>query len=188
MPHNDRNGSEESLIQKAIAGDKHAFGRLYELYADQIYRYIFYRSNEGHEEAADMTELVFLRAWENLPHFGRRGRGGYFKAWLYRIAHNALIDHHRTKKEKVSLEAVPDQPGNLPHTAQLVEESEQLQAVLKVLEELDSLSRQVIVLRFFSGLSNKETADVLGISAGNARVIQYRALKKIKSFVDDEDE
>lgn len=188
MPHDDRNGSEELLIQKAIAGDKHAFGRLYELYADRIYRYLFYRSDEGHEEAADMTELVFLRAWENLSHFGKRGRGENFKAWLYRIAHNALIDHHRTKKEKVSLETVPDQPSDIPHTAQLVEESERLQSILKTLDNLDPLSRQVIVLRFFSGLNNKETADVIGISAGNVRVIQYRALKKIKEFMDDKNE
>jgi RNA polymerase sigma-70 factor (ECF subfamily) len=135
-----------------------------------------------------MTEIVFLKAWENLPGFGSRNRGFNFRAWLYRIAHNTLVDHHRTAKDEVALDAVPEQASRAPHMQQLIEESQQLETIMRSLDQLDATSRQVIVLRFFSGLDSKETAQVLGISAGNVRVIQYRALKKIRDLMGEEDE
>lgn len=187
MPHDNQKSSEELLIQEAIAGDKQAFGCLYELYADKIFKYLFYRIG-GDAETADMTEMVFLKAWENLPHFGARGRGKNFRAWLYRIAHNALVDHHRARKEEFALDDVPELPSSEPYVQQLIEDSQQLDTVMALLNELDALSRQVIVLRFYAGLNNKETAEVLGISSGNVRVIQYRALKKIRELMGDEDE
>lgn len=187
MPHANHDSSEELLIREAIAGDKHAFGRLYEMYADKIYKYLFYRIG-GNAEAADMTELVFLKAWENLPDFGSRSRGFNFRAWLYRIAHNTLVDHHRTTREEVALDAVPELASRAPHVQQLIEDAQEIETVMRMLDQLDAVSRQVIVLRFFSGLDSKETAEVLGMSAGNVRVIQYRALKKIRDLLGDEDE
>ena len=187
MPQELHNGSEELLIKEAIAGDKQAFGRLYELYADPIFSYLYYRIGER-SEAADMTGIVFLKAWENLPGFGTKGRSLNFRAWLYRIAHNTMIDHHRTAKNEVALDDIPEQVDKLPHASRLVEESEQLDEVRRALEELDDLSKQVVILRYISGLGSKETASILGIKNGNVRVIQYRAMKKLRMVMGVEDE
>ncbi len=187
MPREDQTDNEKLWIETAIAGDKHAFGRLYELYANRIFSYLYYRM-DGRAEAADMTETVFLKAWENLPQFGRTERGLNFRAWLYRIAHNAVIDRHRTKKEEISLDTLDEQSAGLPHVGQLLEESEQLEVLLAALDQLDPLSRQVITLRFFSGLDHRETASITGLTNSNVRVIQYRALKKLKELMGHEDE
>ena len=86
---------ESQLTAQALQGDKEAFGDLYEYYLEEVYRYVFYRvSNEA--DAEDLTEQVFLKVWENLPNFQQRVP---FKAWLYRIARNTVIDHYRTRKK-----------------------------------------------------------------------------------------
>jgi RNA polymerase sigma-70 factor (ECF subfamily) len=98
--------AEADLITKAIAGDREAFGTLYERYLTIIYRYVFYRLGDEHD-AEDLTEMVFVRAWEALGRY--RTTEAPFSAWLYRIAHNLLIDQHRTHKMLDRLdEQVPD--------------------------------------------------------------------------------
>lgn len=187
MPQDDQTGSETLLIQEAIAGNKEAFGQLYEMYAGQIFGYLC--SHTGEQSAAmDMMETVFLKAWENLPGLGTGGRGLNFRAWLYRMAHNAMVDYHRTRKEETGLDMIAEQADHFPHMAKLAEISETQQFLLKNLEKLDGMSRQVLVLRFYAELNHKETAKVLGISAGNVRVIQYRALKKMRDLMGEEDE
>ena len=187
MPHENQNSSEELLIRKAIAGDKEAFGRLYEMYADPIFSYLVFRVGVR-SEAADMTETVFLKAWEHLPAFGKPGHKLNFRAWLYRIAHNIMVDYHRSAKDEVALEAVAEQADKQPRVHRLIEDAEQYHAIRQALQELDDLSRQVIILRFLSGLGSKETARILGISNANVRVIQYRALKKMRTVMGVEDE
>jgi RNA polymerase sigma-70 factor, ECF subfamily len=187
MPHGEHGGSEELLIQEAIAGDKQAFGRLYEIYADQIVRYIYFRIGEQ-TEAMDMMEMVFLKAWENLPGFGGSGKQQNFRAWLYRIAHNALVDHHRSKKTEVNLDEIPELRDAGLSPGRMVEEAEQSRALLDALENIDEQSRQVITLRFLSGLSSKETAEIIGISSENVRVIQFRAVRKLRELMGEHDE
>jgi RNA polymerase sigma-70 factor (ECF subfamily) len=187
MPQDDQSSSETLLIQEAIAGNKEAFGRLYEKYAGQIFSYLFYRTGE-HNTAMDMMEIVFLRAWEHLPHFGTKGRGLNFRAWLYRMAHNAMVDYHRTNKEEIGLDLLAEQPDHYPQAAKLVEQSETQQYLIKKLEKLDGLSRQVLVLRFYAEMSPKEVAQIMDISEGNVRVIQFRALQKMRSLIGEDDE
>ena len=187
MPQSDQPGSETLLIQEAIAGNKESFGRLYELYARQIFSYLFYRIDD-HHTAMDMTETVFLRAWENLLNFGEKGRGMNFRAWLYRMAHNAMVDYHRTHKQGIDLEALAEQPDRLPHAIKLIESAEAQEFLVNKLEELDEVSRQVLVLRFYAEMNPKEISRIMGLSEGNVRVIQYRALKKMRDLIGDEDE
>ena len=187
MPQSDQSSSETLLIQEAIAGNKEAFGRLYEKYAGQILNYLFYRIGE-HQTAMDMMETVFLRAWENLPAFGAKGRGLNFRAWLYRMAHNAMVDYHRSHKAEVDLDALAELPNQMPHAAKLVEIAETQEYLMKRLEELDEVSRQVLVLRFYAELSPKEVSRIMDISEGNVRVIQFRALKKMRDLIGDDDE
>jgi RNA polymerase sigma-70 factor (ECF subfamily) len=187
MPHVDQRNSEALLIQEAIAGNKEAFGRLYDLFAGQIFRYLYFRIGER-SAAKDMTGDVFLKAWEKLPEFGRNGRGLNFRAWLYRIARNLVIDHYRTKKTEVSIEPFSDQLSGLPSAHRLVEQAERDQALVRALEGLDDVTKQVIILRFYTGLSSNEVAHVMDLSEGNIRIIQYRGLKKMRALLGADDE
>ncbi|MDK2981419.1 MAG: hypothetical protein PWQ55_1766 [Chloroflexota bacterium] len=187
MPQIDPPGSETLLIQEAIAGNKEAFGRLYDLYAGRIFSYLLVRTGER-AAAMDMMETVFLKAWENLPDFGANGRGMNFRAWLYRMAHNAMVDYHRTRKDEPGLDVLIEQPARLPHALELVEEAETREFILGWLEKLDGAARQVLILRFYAEMSPKEIAQVLDLSEGNVRVIQYRALRRMRELIGEDDE
>src|ERR1043165_3026034 len=95
--HTDGRSTQEdaALIKQAVDGDSEAFGVLYVRYMDAIFRYIYYRVGQD-IEAEDLTEEVFIRAWEALPSY-QIGQFP-FTSWLYRIAHNLVIDHPRKRK------------------------------------------------------------------------------------------
>ena len=94
---------EQQIVKAAANGDEQAFASLYDTYLDSIYRFIYLRV-EDQQTAEDITSNVFLKAWEKLDKY--QFRGVPFRAWLFRIARNAVIDHYRTRKEMAPLEAV----------------------------------------------------------------------------------
>jgi len=172
--------SEESLLAKAFGGDSWAFGELYQLYLEPIYRYIYFRVGDV-EEAEDLTETVFIKAWEALS--GIRLQGFNFRAWIYRIAHNLVVDRHRTYKLNVSLDQFSDleDSNDSPEAAyQQIESSSQL---ANAISRLEPDLQQVILLRFVVGLNHMETAAVLQRNEVHVRVMQHRAIKKIKQLL-----
>jgi RNA polymerase sigma-70 factor (ECF subfamily) len=175
--------SEMDLVARAQDRDTTAFGRLYERYMEQIYRYIYYRVSDR-DEAEDLTETVFVKAWEALPRF--RPRGATFRAWLYRIAHNAVIDRHRTRKEVVPLEQAQDwldvEASSPEDAAEAAQETARLGAALS---QLKPRLRQVILHRFVNGLSHDETAQVMGLRKGHVRVLQHRALRQMRDLLSE---
>lgn len=176
--------NETQIIQRAITGEKQAFGLLYEKYSDAILRYLFFRLTSL-EEAEDMTESVFIKAWEALPSFNNLNVSLNFRAWLYRIAHNSLIDFLRAHKDELSIDAIAELPSGT-----LIPEKETEQKEIKVeltcaIRQLDEISLQVITNRFIAGFDHRETAQIMGLSEGNIRVIQFRALKKLKEILGD---
>lgn len=176
----DANQHEEKyLIESAKAGDKEAFGRLYDKYFQQIFTYLRIRSGNA-ENAEDLTGMVFLKAWEHLPGFRIRKKDIYFRAWLFRIAHNRLIDFYRADKKEIALDEVSNQRVTQERVEERIIKGETDSEMIRAIKTLDEISQQVIFGRFFSGLSHRETAFSLGISEGNVRIIQYRALKKTK--------
>jgi RNA polymerase sigma-70 factor (ECF subfamily) len=172
---------ETDLVARAQKGNRSAFGSLYERYMDQIYRYVYYRVSDR-DEAEDLTEIVFVKAWEALPRF--RSRGATFRAWLYRIARNAVIDRHRTHKAVLPLEDVQDwldvESSSPEAAAETAEESAVLGAALL---RLSPRLREVILHRFVNGLSHAETAQVMGLRQGHVRVLQHRALNQMRDLL-----
>ena len=171
---------EQDLIAFAGQGDADAFGDLYERYRARIYRYVFYRVDDA-AEAEDLTELVFLKAWEALEHY--RARDVPFGAWLYRIAHNVVIDRHRTHKATLPLESdlvLHDAAGNPEDRLDWLETIESL---AEALSQLSPAQRQVLALRFVGGLSHAETALVLDKSEEAVRVLQHRALYALRELL-----
>ena len=178
---------EDQLIEKAISGDKEAFGYLYDHYFIQINKYLLVRT-DTQEDAEDMTEKVFMKAWEHLPNFGGKKKEYNFRAWLFRIAHNTLIDHYRTRKQLIPLESVSQTGTAAGEPGGITIKNEDSRRIIQAIKRLDDTSQKVIVSRFISDLSHKETALSMGISENNVRVIQYRALKKIRCMLREDDE
>jgi len=171
------------LLKDAQEGNTEAFGQIYERYAARVFRY-FFAHLDNRLDAEDLTEEVFLRAWRSLPAY--REQGVPFLSFIFRIARNALIDHYRrdqSSKQKDVLEEVnlPDQkPGPGEIAIASLEHSE----LIKALKGLRDDYRMVLVLRFFGELSPEETAQVMGRSAGAIRVLQYRALKALRTRLE----
>ena len=179
---------DTNLVKLAIDGDVDAFGDLYSLHLDAIYRYIYYRISDV-QDAEDLTEQVFLKAWEALPGYQQKGKP--FTSWLYRIAHNIVIDHHRRRKKDVysvdqlnSEEPEKDQKSAL----QTVIESEEAKVLATALSQLSDEQQQVIILRFVEGFNHKDIAQVLNKKEGACRMIQYRALTKLQNIIYLSDE
>lgn len=177
---------ETVLIQKATAGDAAAFGALYEHYVDAIYRYIYLRMG-NEDNAQDVTENVFLKAWEALP--GYEFQGYPFSSWLYRIAHNAVIDHKRqdghvvpTPLDCESWES--DQPAAL----ESIIKAEEAETLATAVAQLSDDQQQVVILRFVEGMNHTDVANIIDKSPGACRVLQHRALKKLEQLLSESEE
>ena len=172
--------SESTLIGYSQSGDRDAFACLYETHLNQIYRYIYFRVYD-HEIAEDITSLVFLKAWEHLGTF----KSGHipFVGWLYRIAHNTVIDYYRTRKTVTSLEDVNvlklSHSDNVDEKLDLNTCSQQLAEALK---ELTSMQREVLILRFILGWTTMEIADRLKKGRGAIRALQMRGLRRLAQY------
>jgi len=186
MPADAHEIDDAALLERASNGDRRAFGKLYERYHQQIYRYVFYRISHP-DEAEDVTETVFLRTWQTLPRLKDQKRPvRHFQAWLYRVAHNAVMDYHRNPQEIVPLDTAKSlhDPAPMPEfAAQANQESHNLRAAIA---RLEPKLQQVLVCRFINQLSHSETAEIMGINEGHVRVLQHRALKRMAEIMAEE--
>jgi RNA polymerase sigma-70 factor (ECF subfamily) len=167
---------EDRLIARAVKRDAAAFGILYERHLDRIFRYIYYRVGSN-GEAEDLTEQVFLKAWEAIERY--ESRGVPFVAWLYRLAHNLVIDQYRSRRVTVALDDIgeAEEPG--ADIVDAVEDKLDAEEVRLAMRKLNPEHQQLIVLRFVEGLSHAEVAQITGKSEGATRVVQYRALQAL---------
>lgn len=173
----DKDKLATELVARASRGDREAFGDLYELYLDEIYHYISYRVADQ-VEAEDMTEIVFLKAWEVLPRSSTPISN--LRAWLYRVAHNLVIDRHRTRKVSLSLDAAADRHDGAPTPETVAQTREESAQLASMIAGLDPRHQQVLLCRFVSGMSHAETAEVMKLKENHVRVLQYRALKEMR--------
>ena len=161
-------------IEKAKGHDLEALSRLYEEFFDRIYRYILIRVRNK-EAAEDLAGQTFLRMLERIGDFNWKGAG--FKSWLFRIAHNLVIDLFRSRQTISYDETVSKVWGS---AEDLAIANETLNEVLKSLTLLNENQRQVVLLRLVGGLSCRETAETLALSETNVRALQHRALATIR--------
>lgn len=170
-------GDPDLAAVRAAQADRAAFGVLYQRYLDRVYGYAFYQLGD-HHDAEDATERTFLAALRALPGF--RDEGASFRAWLFRIAHNTIVNAHRgrARRRTEPLPAV-DRPAPDGDPAGLVVHADQLRSVLRIIDDLPEDRRQVILLRFVDDLSSREIGLVLDRSEGAVRVLLHRALKEL---------
>jgi RNA polymerase sigma-70 factor (ECF subfamily) len=169
-------------IESARNGDADSFGLIYEQYADIVFRFI-YSQVSHYQDAEDLTEEVFLRIWRALDNYEHKGVP--FIAYIFRIARNAVIDHYRQAAR--SRDQIPYEEELIGHTKYEPEQQATLNNAQKEirarLKELREDYRNVLVLRFFSGLTTEETAQALGKSPGAVRVLQHRALAALRKSI-----
>jgi RNA polymerase sigma-70 factor (ECF subfamily) len=171
----DPSNYQAALVKRAIVGDADAFGELYQSHLDAIYRYVYFRVGDTHD-AEDLTEQVFLKAWEALP--GYRLRGNPFTSWIYRIAHNLVVDYHRRRKPVEPMLST-DQPERTDEQLASLEQviaAEEAETLSQAIRRLSDDQQQVIILRFVEGLKHAEVARIMGKSEGACRMIEHRAL------------
>lgn len=179
--------NEIRLVKKAKKGDSEAFGKLYDVYVEKIYRFVFFKVRSRFE-AEDITQQVFLKTWQNIKTY-KPQKGAGFSSWLYRIARNSVIDHYRTAKDHVDIENLKNdvQFTSVPDMGQGIDRIERFKKIEESLVILTDDERDVIVMKFIEELSNKEIGDVLDKNQGAIRVIQHRALKKLKSNLEKDE-
>lgn len=164
------------LVSKAQAGDSAAFTQLYDLYANRVYRFVYYRV--GHKETAeDLTSVSFTKAYQNLHSF--KGQQGVFGAWLFRIARNTVIDHMRTNKTTIDIDAAVNVANNT-NIARQTELSDSIEQIKQYLNQLDEAQRDIVIMRLWDDLPYSEIAAVVGKTEGNCKVIFSRVIQKMK--------
>ena len=168
---------EESLVRRAQQRDQEAFAQLYEGYFDKIYRYAVLRiGNET--EAEDMTQQVFLNALQSISSF--RWKGVPFSAWLFRIAHNQVVDYLR-KKTRQSTESLDESLVISKSDPQLVVEQRlDTEQLILATKRLTKAQQEVIALRFVSELSTAQVAKVMGKSEGAVKALQHSAIVALR--------
>jgi RNA polymerase sigma-70 factor (ECF subfamily) len=181
--------AELRLVERAKHGDSQALGRLYQRHVDRVYSYILFRVRDE-ALAEDLTQDVFFQAIRALDGFDWRGA---VAPWLLRIARNTVIDFWRrsARRPERSMSGLDDEDEDEGRMERVVaeEDAEALSAVEFAVDRariseaalhLTELQRQVVALRFASGLSIKETADVMGKSEGAIKNLQHHALRALR--------
>lgn len=174
---------DADLLKQAIRGDADAFGRLYTRHIKVVYGYIYARV--GHRlDAEDMTEDVFFRAFRSISQHEQKGVP--FRAFLIRIAHNAVVDYYRSPvysevQYANDVEFIFNQEINPPDFSFDRLESQELH---ETLGQLRDDYRVVLILRFLGGLSYEETAQAMDRSVGSVRVLQHRALAALRDQLE----
>ncbi len=169
--------NEELIIIEAAKLDPQRFAPLYDKYYKQIFNYVYQRM-DSKDTAFDITGQVFLKALTNLERY--QFKGVPFASWLYRIAHNEVMQLFRTQKDKKAINA------DISDLRFICEESEEpffeeyIPAIKKLISQLNEEDLQLVELRFFEKRPFKEIAEILEITEVNAKVKMYRLIEKLK--------
>lgn len=179
--------SDRELAQRAKT-DREAFGLLYERYVTAIYRYVYYRV--GHvEDAEDLTARVFMHALRHIHAY--RDMGAPFSAWLYRIAHNLVVNFHRDqqKRQALSLDESPEheievrQPDMETDADLEIDAQHEQDRLLRAIRCLPEDRQHLIVLKFVEQLSNAEIGQIMGRSEGAIKSLYHRTLVQLRELL-----
>lgn len=184
-----------ALVERAQAGDRAAFGAIYEQYQDQVFRFLFYKTQDR-QTAEDLTADVFVRALNHLDSVTWQGRD--IGAWLKTIARNLAIDLFKSARYRLDT-AVGDVFDDMFDVDTLrrwhprderpdhaCQDSARNRSVHEAVAKLtSSQQREVIQLRFFEGLSVPETAARMGLNVGAIKALQIRAIRSLRRLAPE---
>ena len=177
---------EQKLIALAQQGDQSAFEQLLDRYQKPVYHQAL-RLVGNPEDAADVTQEVFLKVWKHLPSF--RGESS-FATWLYKLTDNTALDLIRREKKRRGDSSLDDEENPVlspvdpaPTPQQTVERQELQQAVAEGLRQLSEEHRRILVMREINGLSYEEIGEILGLSPGTVKSRLARARISLAKFL-----
>jgi RNA polymerase sigma-70 factor, ECF subfamily len=187
LPATDTELTEEATLVERARTDPDAFAGLYDRYVQRVYRYAYARLG-SHPDAEDLTAQTFHRALERLEQY--QWRGMPFGAWLFRIAHNLVVDRRRSGSPPVSLDSLsengydPAAPFEPPDGALLGrEEGDAAWAAVAI---LPPMQRRAVTLRFARDLSHAEVGVIIGRSETATKQLIYRAMKTLREKMNEE--
>jgi|SRR5581483_1758950 len=173
--------SDGELIQRAAGGDQSAFEQLYQRYARPVFGLALRRLGDR-GRAEDAVQETFASIWRSASSYRpERGPGA---PWLYAVARNAIVDRARSRADIPA--DVPDEPAREPGPGELAEQGWVSWRVHRALEELSEREREVIALAYWSGLSQSEVAEFLGIPLGTVKTRTRAALMRLADILGDE--
>jgi RNA polymerase sigma-70 factor (ECF subfamily) len=171
-----------ALIRQAKCYDEKAFSKIYKHFYQQVYRYIYYRTNDRNV-AEDLTAETFLKVLQNIQSFRKGAKS--FLPWLIKIAYSQVVEFYRNggQNEILSLE----EENSWQFGSSITSDAEDLilsrldrEDIWGAVEKLTEEQQQVIYLKFGLGLSNSEVAEILGKKEGAIKSLQVRALNSLK--------
>jgi RNA polymerase sigma-70 factor (ECF subfamily) len=173
--------SDGELIQRAGAGDRSAFEALYRRYARPVFGLALRRLGDR-GRAEDAVQETFASIWRSARTYRpERGPGA---PWLYAVARNAIVDRGRARPEPPT--DAPDEVATDPTPDDRAEQSWVAWRVHRALEELPDREREVIALAYWSGLSQSEVAEFLGIPLGTVKTRTRSALQRLSELLEGE--
>jgi RNA polymerase sigma-70 factor, ECF subfamily len=165
------------LLRAAQQYDERALTRIYKMYSDRIFRYVFFRIGERNR-AEDLTGEVFVRLLENLGNFrlGPHGHALALTGWIFRIAHNLVIDEYRRQKVRKEVDSPSDGEDDTIDPDMNLEFNLTRADLQAALRQLTDDQQTVILLRFDQGMSSTEIAQILGKTETAVKALQRRGL------------
>jgi RNA polymerase sigma-70 factor, ECF subfamily len=162
------------------------FSDLYRAHLRDVYSYSYYRIG-NHHDAEDLTEQTFLQAYRHFERARAESNGRPLRPWLIRIAHNLAANYHRDRSRRPQTQLEDAAILSAPHgTEQIVEEREEVQAVLRGVAGLPEDRREALIMRFAIGMDNREISRALGRSEGATKVLIHRAIKQLEERLKEE--
>jgi RNA polymerase sigma-70 factor (ECF subfamily) len=168
---------EESLIHRIQKGDNEAFNQIYENYFDRIYRYIVFKTGNSYD-AEDLTQQVFIKAFKAIPKF--KWRGLPFSAWLFRIAHNQIIDYLRKEMKQSTLRLSEPTITSKSNPVTTLERKFDIQRLNVAIRQLTEAQQQVLSLRFAGEMPVIEVAKTMGKKPGAIKALQHSAILSLR--------
>lgn len=184
LPHPSEQHRIAALLRLAQRGDGEAFGRIYDRYVDQVYRYLYYRVG-SHALAEDLTSETFLRALRRIDSFSWQGRD--IGAWFITIARNLVTDHIKSSRSRLEISSghMLDVDQSDEGIEQKVLDRLQGAALLAALRQLKAEQQECLILRFLQGLSVAETAEIMDRSEGAIKQLQLRGVRTLAKLLSD---
>jgi RNA polymerase sigma-70 factor (ECF subfamily) len=174
---------DASLVQESLGGRREAFDLIVERHRRSVYQ-VCYRFVNQHEDAADLSQEVFVRAWRALPTF--RGTAA-LSTWLYRIAVNLCLNRVSARRlETEPIEADRFEDTALEDASARLLRGERAAAVRRAIAALPDRQRATLILRVYHDLSHRQIADILGSSVGAVKANFFHALGNLKKILGSE--
>jgi RNA polymerase sigma-70 factor, ECF subfamily len=174
--------TDQELVDKTMTGNSESYGLLYDRYVGQIYRYIYFQVG-NRQDAEDLTENVFLKTYESFKN--KKTKIENIKSWFYRSAKNLVIDYYRTQKNTFPIDHFRNKSDKEISPESNFVFNEDHKRLKTAFEMLDPSQQMIITLRFLMGLSHGETAEIMNLKVGTLRVLQFRALRKLRKILEE---